>query len=192
MMLDCQMYQKIYNRKSVNGWLSTLALIRNFRLSLRSQFVNFVLSWNGLSDSFFCYHWMCSNSAKRTRITVRNRRQDTQLDQNRTLNWVLRMYEPTHYVCFGAHSALMFLASHCCTTCREIRKLEKSQTVLLSGKLPTPRMEHGVPKSPRKFTWVYWLRTYSKLIRSCSSWMVLHLMDFFLVIRKKHVKTLKT
>lgn len=162
MMLECQIYQKIYNRKSGNGWFSTLALIRNSRLSLCSQFVNCVLSWNGLSHSFF-YHWMCRNSAKRTRITGRNSRQTTELDQNPTLNWVLRMYEPTHSAWFAAHCALMFVASNCCTTCREIRKLEKSQTVLLSGKSPTARMDHGLPKSPKKFTWVYWLRSYSKL-----------------------------
>jgi hypothetical protein len=111
----------------------------------------------------FFYHWMCRNSAKRTRITGRNSRQTIELDQNPTLNWVLRMYEPTHSAWFAAHCALMFVASNCCTTCREIRKLEKSQTVLLSGKSPTARMDHGLPKSPKKFTWVYWLRSYSKL-----------------------------
>ena len=105
------------------------------------------------------YHWMCSNSAKRTRITVRSSRQNTELDQNRTLNWVLRMYVRTHNACFAAHYALMFVASNCCTTCRGIWKLEKSQIVLLSGNSPTRRMVHGLTKSPRKFTWVYWLRS---------------------------------
>ncbi|KAK1653102.1 hypothetical protein QYE76_070907 [Lolium multiflorum] len=39
------------------------------------------------------------------------------------------------------------------TRMKEIRKLEKSQTALLSGKSPTSRMDHGLPKSPKKFTY---------------------------------------
>ena len=84
------------------------------------------------------------------------------------------MYEPTHYVCFGAHCALMFLASHCCTTCREIRKLEKSQTVLLSGKLPTPRMEHGLPKVQES------LREYTDLEATLNLFTVVHRGWFFI------------
>jgi hypothetical protein len=73
-------------QKSGNGWFSTLELIQNFRLSLISLFVKCNLDEGAHLTDFILFQCLDRKSAKRTPITVRNRRQNIELDQNHTNN----------------------------------------------------------------------------------------------------------